>query len=141
MAAVVCLITSYLVWYLHDTMKKLPTDQTIHILLSYINLVNAIVVMYSMRFTDSVLAYISNWMLIMLQAFWLLLAGTYECYVDLPMHEIATYLAVLSLLVVLAVTVVYACFGPASAKHDNLEFQGDFAPLKTANDTDDNDAC
>ena len=57
------------------------------------------------------------------------------------MHEIATYLAVLSLLVVLAVTVVYACFGPASAEQDNLEFRGDFAPLTRANDADDNDAC
>ena len=136
-AMVVALIASYLMWHSHGSMKQLMADQELHILLSYINLSNAAVIAYSMRFTDSAIAFIAGYALCFLQGMWLLTAGFYECCYDLPMHEIATYLAVQCLLVTLAIAVAVAFWGPGASEQDDLSYRNKFSPLE--NMTDDGD--
>ncbi|CAB9498518.1 expressed unknown protein [Seminavis robusta] len=136
-ALIMAFVSSYLMWHSHGTMKKLMADQIMHILLSYINLSNAAIVAYSMRFTDSTMAFIGGYALLVLQSFWLFTAGLYESCFNLPMHEIATYLAVESLLVFMVIVVVFAMFGPEQSMQDNPSYRGDFAPLRVRDDDPD----
>ncbi|CAB9498517.1 expressed unknown protein [Seminavis robusta] len=138
-ALIMAFVSSYLMWHSHGTMKKLMADQIMHILLSYINLSNAAIVAYSMRFTDSTMAYIGGYAMLVLQSFWLFTAGLYESCFNLPMHEIATYLAVESLLVFMVIVVVFAMFGPEQSLQDNPSYRGNFAPLKLHGDDDHDD--
>jgi len=135
-AFVMALIAGFLMWYSHGTMKKLLADQSVHELLGYVNLVNAGVVAYSMRYTDSVFAFLGGFAMLVLQSIWLITAGFYECCYDLPAHEIATYLALQSLIVFLIIALVVAFYGPEPSEQDNLQFRQDFSPLKDMNEDD-----
>jgi hypothetical protein len=138
--AVVALITSALMWHAHGTMKLLMTDQLIHILLSYINLANALVVAYSMRFNDSAIAHIGGYALLVLQGMWLYTAGIYECCIDLPMHDIATYLAVQCLTLTGGIMMAVAIWGPDRSEQDDPTFRNKFRPLNDmTEETDDYD--
>jgi hypothetical protein len=133
-ALVVAFIASYLMWYSHGTMKVLMADKELHILLSYINLSNAAVTAYSMRFTDSAIAFIASYALLFLQGMWILTAGFYECCYDLPMHEIATYLAAQCLIVTLGVIVAVSVWGPGISEQDDPSYRSNFSPLKNMAD-------
>jgi hypothetical protein len=133
-AMVVAFISSYLMWHSHGTMKILMADQEIHILLSYINLSSAAVVAYSMRFTDSAIAYVSSYALMFLQGTWILTAGFYECCYDFPMHAIATYLALQCSMVALAVILAVGYCGPSASEQDDPSYRSNFSPLKTMAD-------
>jgi Family of unknown function (DUF716) len=133
--AVVALITSALMWHSHGTMKALMTDQTIHILLCYINLANAAVVTYSMRFNDSAIAHIGAYALLVLQGTWLYTAGIYECCIDLPMHDIATYLAIQCLLLTGAIILAVAIWGPGFSEQDDPSYCNKFRRLNSMADT------
>jgi hypothetical protein len=133
-AMVVAFISSYLMWHSHGTMKLLMADQELHILLSYINLSNAAVVAYSMRFTDSAIAYVSSYALMFLQGAWILTAGFYECCYDFPMHAIATYLALQCSILALAVILAVGFCGPSASEQDDPSYRSSFSPLKTMAD-------
>lgn len=133
-AMVVAFIASYLMWHSHGTMKLLMADQELHILLSYINLSNAAVVAYSMRFTDSAIAFVASYALVFLQGMWVLTAGFYECCYDLPMHEIATYLALQCVIVTLGVILAVGVWGPGASEQDDPSYRSNFSPLKHMSD-------
>jgi hypothetical protein len=122
-AMVVAFISSYLMWHSHGTMKILMADQEIHILLSYINLSSAAVVAYSMRFTDSAIAYVSSYALMFLQGTWILTAGFYECYLALQCSMVA-----------LAVILAVGYCGPSASEQDDPSYRSNFSPLKTMAD-------
>lgn len=141
-ALVLACIVQALIWHAHGTMKKMPEDAMLHILLSWINLANAGVVAYSMRYVDSVIAYLSGWGLLVLQGMWIFIAGLYECCIDLHMHDIATFLALLCLAIFLGVVLVAVHCGPEIADQEKAQFRGNFAFLSEAdeNETFDSDA-
>ena len=135
--AVVALLTSAIMWHTHGTMKLLMTDQLMHILLSYVNLANAAVVAYSMRFTDSAIAFIAGYALLVLQGMWLWTAAFYECCYDLPMHEIATYLSVQTLILTFCILIAVAIWGPDASEQDDPSYRKNFSMLKEMDDDTD----
>ena len=143
-AAVLAFLGSYLMWYSHGQMKELMVDKELHILLAYINLANAAIMAYSIRFNDSTVAYVAGYALIMIQAIWLLLAGLYECRIELNMHDIAAYLSGLMVLMFVVIVSVYAqCVvepvDEMTEQYDS-DFRQSFAPLKTTTLTNNGDA-
>jgi hypothetical protein len=128
-ALVLACIVQSLIWHAHGTMKKMPEDAMLHILLSWINIANAAVVAYSMRYVDSVIAYLAGWALLVLQGMWIFVAGLYECCIDLHMHDIATLLALFCLAIFLAVVLVVVHYGPDISDQEKPQFRGNFAVL------------
>lgn len=134
-ALVVACTLQSLIWYAHGSMKQLPADGALHIYLSYINGANAAVVAYSMRYTDSVIAFLAGWALILLQGLWIFLSGLYECCIDLHMHDIAAYLALICLFILLTIVLVVVQYGPALSDQDAAKYRGNFSVL-ASNDED-----
>lgn len=124
---------SGLIWHTHGVMKQLPVDQSLHILLAYVNYADAAVVAYSMRFTDSINAFVGGWALMILQATWLLTCGVYECCWDYSMHQVTAFLSGQCMLILLFIVLVFAAFGPKPSKQDDPEFRQGFSPLDGSN--------
>ena len=119
-------------------MKQLPADGALHIYLSYINGANAATVAYSMRYTDSVIAFLAGWALLLLQGVWIFVAGLYECCIDLKMHDVATYLALQCLAIFLGIVLTIGHFGPELSEQDKAQFRGNYVsvlPSSTATDS------
>jgi len=145
-ALVVACIVQSGIWYAHGTMKQLPEDGTLHILLSFINVATAAVAAYSIRYTDSVVAFLSGWALLLLQGIWIVLSGMYECCIDLHAHDIATILALLCLTILLGIVLVAVHCGPSSPSlllkrqgQGQAKFQSHFTVLRTTDGDDDDD--
>ena len=115
-------------------MKQLPADGALHIYLSYINGANAATVAYSMRYTDSVIAFLAGWALLVLQGLWIFLSGLYECCIDLHMHDIAAYLALVCLFIFLTIVLVAVLYGPALSDQDAAHYRGNFIVLASNED-------
>jgi hypothetical protein len=130
-ALVLACVLQALIWNTHGTMKKLPADGALHILLGYINWATAISVAYSMRYTDSVLAYLTGFALLFLQGLWIFLAGLYECCIDLHYHDVATILALLCLLIFLGIALVAGHWGPKPSDQDIARYRGNFSILSS----------
>lgn len=115
----VAFLISFLLLRAHTKMKPLAVDRELHSYLSYISLLTSIVIAYSMRCTDSVLAYIASFSLVLLMGLFTITIGFYEWgtgdggYVlDIPLHSVVTYFTLEIALVGMTVTLGYAFFGP-----------------------------
>jgi hypothetical protein len=146
-ALVLACILQALIWQAHGSMKKLPADGALHIYLGYINGANAAVVAYSMRFTDSVMAYLAGWALLVLQGVWIFTASLYECCMDLHYHDVATILALLCLAIFLGIILAVVYCGPELSDQDvvhnkyDTARRGNFSVLVSSHDDvyDDNE--
>lgn len=140
--AIACVAQS-LVWHAHGSMKKMPADGALHILLGYLNLANGATVAYSIRCQDSVIAFLGGWALLVVQGFWIILSGLYECCIDLKMHDVATYLSLLCLIVFLVVVLGVAHFGPPLSDQDLAKYRGNFSVVSsnTADEEEENTKC
>jgi len=133
-AAVLAFVSSYLMWHSHGEMKDLMADRELHILLAHVNLANAAIMAYSMRFNDSIVAYVAGCALLMAQAIWHLVVGLHESLIDLRMHDIAAHLGgliVLMFVVIVSVHVHCVVGSVELTDQDDIEFRQSFSPLKT----------
>ena len=135
-AFVLACIVQAIIWYAHGTMKQLAADAALHIYLSYLNWIHAAVVAYSMRYTDSLIAFLTGWALLVLQGIWIFISGLYECCIDLQMHDVAGLLAILTLLIFLSIVLVFVHYGPALSDQDTAHYRGKFTALDTQEDDD-----
>lgn len=138
-AFVIASIVQAQIWYTHGSMKKLPADAALHIILAYTNWANAAVVAYSMRYTDSVIAFLAGWAILVLQGIWIIISGLYECCIDLHYHDVATYLALLVMLIFLTIVLVIGHFGPKLSDQDVAKYRGNFSVLTSSDTSDDSD--
>jgi hypothetical protein len=128
-ALVLACVVQALLWQAHGSMKKLPADGALHILLGYLNWATAAVIAYSMRYPDSVIAYLAGWAGLLVQGLWIILSGLYECCIDLSMHMVSACLAMLCLLVFLIIVVVTVHFGPSLPDQDIAKYRGKYTVL------------
>jgi len=132
-ALVLACLLQALIWNAHGSMKQLPADGALHLLLGYINGVTAGVMAYSIRYTDSVFAYIAGWGLLVVQGIWIIISGLYECCINLQHHDVVTLLALVCLATFLGIVLVVIHFGPNLPETTT---KGTFRVL-TSTDTDD----
>eukprot|EP00563_Minutocellus_polymorphus_P017694 CAMPEP_0197719698 /NCGR_PEP_ID=MMETSP1434-20131217/3347_1 /TAXON_ID=265543 /ORGANISM="Minutocellus polymorphus, Strain CCMP3303" /LENGTH=285 /DNA_ID=CAMNT_0043304465 /DNA_START=261 /DNA_END=1118 /DNA_ORIENTATION=+ len=106
----------YILWNEHGLMKEDRSDARIHILQAQINLVASVAFAYSVYNPKSLLAYVSGWALMSLNALWMFTAGLAVCCVDIMLHTVGAALALEALLIA-AILVVGAslCAGPRPA--------------------------
>ncbi|CAB9510925.1 expressed unknown protein [Seminavis robusta] len=140
-ALVVACIVQALIWYAHGSMKKMPADGALHIYLSYLNWGNAAAVAYSMRYNDSVIAFLAGWAFLLLQGLWIFVAGLYECCVDLHMHDVAAILAMLCLVTLLSIILAVVHLGPKPSDQQLAKFRGNFSILNSSDGDGDYDVA
>lgn len=111
----------YILWNEHGLMKEDRSDARVHLLQAQVNLVASIAFGYSVYNPKSLLAYVSGWALMTLNALWMFTAGLSVCCVDLMLHTVGAALA-LEALFIAAVLIVGAalCSGPRPAHHHQL---------------------
>lgn len=128
-------IGEYLIWDQHAMMKK-GADMALHHYLAYVCLANAVTTAYSVRNTDSTIAYVISWSVRVLEGMWVITAGIYEGYVDMPMHDISCFLLLEACFLALLIVSVWAIFGPEPLEQDLPEFRNQFSPLDADGDYD-----
>lgn len=133
---VVGLVGEYVIWNSHAAMKKEMSDALMHRLLAYMCLLNAAVTAYSIKFTDSIFAYVASWGLRCLQGSWLMTAGVYEGYIDIKMHYVSSLLSLEASFICLIIMLSWAYFGPEPLPQDDPEFRREFSPLNSKEDDD-----
>ena len=107
-----------ILWNEHGLMKEDKSDARVHLLQAQVNLVASFAFGYSVYNPKSLLAYVSGWALMTLNALWMFTAGLTVCCVDLMLHTVGAALALEALLIA-AVLVIGAalCSGPRPAHH------------------------
>lgn len=117
---VLALVLNYVMMNAHGNMKRNPTDSIVHIYLAQLHLVNALVMAYSIKYPDSLIAYVTAFGLIVITGLWMLTLGFYACCIDISMHEAGTYFSLEIVLVFFAIVGIGAyCLPPEQHYPDN----------------------
>ena len=124
----------YILWNEHGLMKEDRSDARVHILQGQINLAASITFAYSVYNPRSLLAYVSGWALMTLNALWMLTAGLTVCCVDLMLHTVGAALA-LEALFIAAILLIGAalCMEPRPAHHQQLGNRNNNAAYSSVN--------
>ena len=108
----------YILWNEHGLMKDDMSDARVHLLQAQVNLVASFSFGYSVYNPKSLLAYVSGWALMTLNALWMFTAGLSICCVDLILHTVGAALALEALLIATVLVVgAVLCSGPLLAQH------------------------
>ncbi|CAB9497563.1 expressed unknown protein [Seminavis robusta] len=105
------LFLSFATLHDHAVEKHVKTIVKFHLYVAYIHLANAMVLAYSAKHPENIVAYIAGWALLLIQGLWLYLIGFYFCCVDVKSFRIGSYSSLLVLLVTLTITVSVALWG------------------------------
>ncbi|CAB9516774.1 expressed unknown protein [Seminavis robusta] len=111
------------IWRAHGMSMPHGTDQSVHIYLGYINLADGIAFGYSVMRTDSIVAHISSWALMLLQGLWLYFIAFYLCCFELNPHMVEAHLVSM----VVAMTILIAL---VIASADLPQVKGQWAKLQ-----------
>ncbi|CAB9516606.1 expressed unknown protein [Seminavis robusta] len=124
-ALALALCLAFFVWRAHGMSMASSLDQSVHVYLGHINLADGLAFGYSVMQTDSIIAHISSWALLVLQGFWLYLIAFYLCCFELDelMIEAHLVIMVVALVIVIAVVIASADLPQVKANWSKLQLQ------------------
>jgi hypothetical protein len=108
MALAVSLFLASCVWSAHGYHMHNQVGQNIHVYLGYLNLADAIAFSYSVMRTDSIVAHIMSWALMVLQGIWLYVIALYLCCIELTEQNVEANLCFITILLTIVIAVVIA---------------------------------